>query len=386
MQRPLVLLYALCALFTWARAETPRVGAVLSLSGADEHTGNAQAAALELAARDLAARGLRLELRVLDDRSDPQRAAEHAAALLAEGAHALVCCSSPEVADAVRAAFDADAPPTFALSHPRGAGAPTRGFFSLEPGSAYELAELARHLAAQARVALLAPYSPAGDTAEAVLRARLGERLVGSERYPVASGDPLTPEALLAITRLPDAVVVWGERAGEALTALAARGYTGPVYLEARALEGLSALQRARLEGAALEARAVVSPFVLGFALAAEHPSAAQSARYRRASALSGGESSLAGAYAWDALQLLGGAFEQAYAYGLTSGAARGEDQRARLRAALREVLFGLEPVAGSSAVLQPSAQRLGVAVSGALVAARWQGGAWRPLGAPTAP
>jgi ABC-type branched-subunit amino acid transport system substrate-binding protein len=398
----LILLCALYGLFpAWARAQDLVVGAVLSLSGPDARAGSAQAAALDLAARDLAARGLNLKLRVLDDRSNPHRAAESATTLTAEGAHALVCCSSTAVADAVRAALEGtDAPPTFALSHPSDARAPTSWFFSLEPGSAHELAQLAQHLLSRPRVALLAPHSPAGDTAEAVLRARLGERFVGSERYPPSSSDPLTPEALLAITRLPNAVVVWGERAGEALAALSARGYTGPVYLEAKALGGLSAFERARLRGGAgPEARAVVSPFELGFALTPEHPSAAQSARYRRASARSGGDSSLSGAYAWDALQLLGAALEQAYAYGLLArdapdGAAPGDaaaDRAAtphvvRLRALLREVLLGLEPLPGASAVLHPSAHRVGVAVSDALVAARWQAGAWRPLDDATRP
>lgn len=391
------------------QAQTLRLGAVLPLSGEAARAGLEQAAALELAVRELGARGVRLELQLLDDRGDPTTAAAHAAQLADAGVHALVCCWNPPTADAVQGALYGSIdrasggapPPTLSLSHPTdtrvGEGADT-WLFSVAPTPAQVLARLAQEVGGAAQTAsLMAPYGPSGDTAEAVLRARLGERLLGSERYAPASSEPLTPEALLAITRLPDVVVVWGERGEEAVAALGARGYTGPLYAEAATLMGLSTLGRSRLFrtlGAGERVRAVVSPFDLGFALPAAHPSAAPGARYRRAAALAGSSSSLAGAYAWDAGLLLGAALEQALAYGLLetqppqaeAPEAETPEDVQRLRGGLRDVLVGQGPMAGASAVLDAREGTSSAVLSGSLEVAVWQDGVWRPLGGPRGP
>lgn len=388
------------ALSSAASAQNLRLGTVLSLSGETAHTGLEQLAALELATRDLERRGVRLELQVRDDRSEPQRAAAHAAALAESGVHALVCCSGPRTAAAVQSA---GLPlPTLLLSPPAplsadgtggaergaessvGAGA-NRWVFSLMPSAAQQLARVAQEVRAGTQsAALMAPSTAAGDTAAAVLGSRLGEQFVGEARYPGGAerSEPLTPEALWVATREPGVVVVWGERAADAVYALAARGYTGTLYLESDTLKSLNALGRARLgrTGTGINrgrVQSVISPFELGTLLPSTHPSASAGAGYRRVAALSGGRSSLAGAYAWDAAQLFGAALEQTLAYGLSLGS--NASTAPADRQGLRDGLLGLEPSAGASGVLDLQSGAPSAVDAASLVVGVWRQGALRP-------
>jgi len=354
------VLLLLVVSLSFGRAQTLQLGAVLPLTGGYAEVGRAQREALELAKGEFTGRGVGLELHLLDSRSDPARAGAQAAELAAAGVHALVCCATPEAAEAVRPVA-ARGVPTLALTD-----APSQDdwLFSLVPGDGARLRATVSNAGAWGRLGLMAPDTELGDAARRALRVP-----IGAARYP-ADARVLTPEALWVATREPDAVLVWGENAVTAVHALRERGFTGEVVIDAAQLGALGPLSRAKLSGSL----ALVSPALLGYTLPEGHPSAEAVTRYLRSAALAdASDPTPEGAYAWDAAGLLLRALEQALAYGLLL------DDPATVRGALHETLIGLPPVAGASGVFDFRDGAQGDAQAASWVLARFEGGRFVP-------
>lgn len=346
-----------------------KLGALLPLSGSQARAGAVQLTALRASVKALERAGISLELSVRDSKGEPTEVRIGAAALVAEGVHALVCCQTPaEVREVARIAAEL---PVLTLTP---APAPRAEVFALVADEGAELARLQLEPALQP-LALMAPAGPFGDAAE-----RVAGALAGVSRYPSGvhrQPPPLTPEALWVITREPGGVVVWDERERtlRAARALAARGYSGPLVVRRALWETLSATERARLRGA----RSVVSPAVLGYTLPDAHPSKEMVAQLRRAlltvpASSLGARTLETGAGAWDAALLLGRAAEQLLVYG--PDLSRTE----AVRSALRDALLGLGPVVGAGGSYDFAAEGASGPLPGSLVVAEWRSGRFRPL------
>lgn len=353
------------------QAQALRLGAVLPLSGASARSGEVLVAALQSSVEALRDSGVTLELTLLDSRSDPEQAAAQTEMLLEGGAHALVCCTTPEEAARVTPLAAAAGLPLLTLTPGTATADDRYWLFSLAAGERAQLARLVLETPLHP-FALMAPAGKRGDlAAELLQRAR-----VGAARYPQGR-TPLTPEALWVATREPGSVVVWDEGEGTvtAAEALTARGYGGALVVRGAVWEQLGALERAKLTGA----KSVLSPAVLGYTLSDAHPSKEAVSRFRRAlvtvpeSALT--EAALAaGASVWDAALLVGLAAEQVLTYGLELG------KTETVRGALRDALVGLGSVTGAGGSYDFDEGGESGLQPGSLVLAEWRSGRFRPL------
>lgn len=350
-------------------ATTLHLGVVLPLSGAQARRGAAQLTALRASARVLQRSGVPITLNVQDSQGEPAAVRARAAALVAGGVHALVCCQTSAEVELV--AELASELPILALA-PAAAGG--GGVFTLVADERAELTRLQLEPSLRP-LALMAPVGSLGDAAEGAVGAQ-----AGVARYPLEANRepaPLTPEALWVITREPGSVIVWDEREGtlRAARALAARGYGGPLVVRRALWDTLSATERALLGGA----RSALSPAVLGYTLPDAHPSKQPVARLRRA-LLTVPASSLdartleGAASAWDATLLFGHAAEQLLVYGP-------EPSRTEAaRAALRDALLGLGPVVGAGGSYDFVAGDAYGPLPASLIIAEWRSGRFRPL------
>lgn len=270
--RSLLWLVAVLAslLATSAAAQTAgevTVGVIASRTGASAGPGVTQwLLAADLAA-DLRAQGgifgvnVRLELR--DDVSNPTTARRHAEELIAQGALAIVCCTTPVATGQVAELAEAAGVPLLAPTVLPGAEPAAYWAFSLAPDDTDAVAAIVADAYRENRpsLALLALEGAIGDAAEADLAAHLavvGARLGRVERYAPGVRE-LRPEALLLATSQPGGIVVWGlyDDLLVAVDALQRRGYEGNVYIRSALLApGSNPLPWSRLLGA----RVAVAP------------------------------------------------------------------------------------------------------------------------------
>ncbi len=354
-----------------------KVGAILTMSGAEASVGAAQRVALEASVAALRQDGITLELTLTDARSVDEAEAGVvglARDLVASGIHALICCNtSAEAAQLAPVAAAAGVPLLTLAPPPEPPGGATWVFsVAAHDGAALEylLLEPALH-----PVGLMAPVGQAGDYAAALLEPALLEPVEsGAARYPEDPAAPLTPEALLLATQGPVSVVIWDGGAGtvRAAEALAARGYEGDVIVRRDVWEELGALGRAGLTGA----KSVVSPALLGYTLADSHASKGATSSFRRALVELPGaptaEMLELGARAWDAALLLGLATEQVLTYL--------DADPDTLRSALRDALVGLGPTDGAGGRYDFSEGSPNGLEPRSLVLAVWRGGQFRPI------
>lgn len=265
------------------------IGVIASATGTFADVGRPQAHAAERTGAALAVRGvfgtpLRIEVR--DDGGDPRRAEALAEELADAGAVAVVCCTTPAATARVAAALDRRMTPHLAVAETDLSG--RFWSFALVPDDRARLTAIAVDAAGLGKVglALMTLATPVGDAALAALERALadaGRSLAGEARYP-ADALILTPEALWVATREPGAVIVWGLAPDLpiALDGLRRRGYAGPVYARAAALQswlwgrlapGGPAVVAA--DDAWLGLRTPVSPAALAGALPAAHAHAA---------------------------------------------------------------------------------------------------------------
>lgn len=363
-----------CSLPTRAEAQFPTLtlGAILPLTGSDSDLGRVQERALQAALDPIRARGLGLELHLVDSRSLPSESATGAEALIDMGVHALICCSSEAEARAILPLVAKTGIPLLSLSAFDAGHGDTYWAFSLAPSEAATLEHIALEPDLQPTF-LMAPVSGTGDLAARMLGSR-----AGTVRYPPGR-TPLTPEALWAITRTPASIVVWDDARGtlEAARALVARGYGSDLIVSAAVWRDLDALGRASLTGT----KSVLSPAALGYTLADGHPSKASVATFRRAliglpnSFLT--EAALSqGAAAWDAVFLLANAAEQIFVY---DPAITEEKSVAAFRQSLRDALLGLGPQNGAGGTYDFSEGQQRGPLASSLILGTWRGGSFRP-------
>jgi ABC-type branched-subunit amino acid transport system substrate-binding protein len=380
MHRRLLLAVVLTAFAGLALAQPAAwtVGVIVSRIGPATATGVLQAHAAERFAASVATTGVfgtPLRVDVRDDAGDPARAVALAAELVADGAAAIVCCTTATATQQVAAELEASGTPLLALTAVDLEG--TTWTFALAADDRTRLTAVAVDAAGEGKtsLALMTLATPFGDAATAAFERALadaGRTLAGEARYPADAG-VLTPEALWIATRQPGAVVVWGLPLDlpRALDALRARGYDGHVYARPEALPAWL-LERARLGGGAPRGdgdawtgvRVPLAPAALADRLPADHPHHdAVAAFVGRALAGDPNAASPADravlAQVDDALVWLRAGMEQVAALGL-------DDGPSVRRQALRDALIGLPTqTLAAGAYAATDADRR---------AARWQG------------
>lgn len=180
--------------------------------------------------------GTPVRVLVADDGGSPEGAAQAARAQIADGALALVCCTTPAASWAVAAVAEAEGA-LLLTPTPLPQTLPNAYWtFSLAPSDTDVLAAIVAEAYKRGRtsLALLAPDLPLADSASESLEALgrlVGIQLAADVRYAAGQAD-LRPEALLAASSRPGGVVVWGftEDLERASSALERRGYEGDVY------------------------------------------------------------------------------------------------------------------------------------------------------------
>lgn len=342
-----------------------RVGVITSSSGGAAAVGASQALAAEAWAdateRGGGIYGVPVLVDVRDDGGLPARALAEAQALIAGGAHALVCCTTATATRAVAQLAEREGILLIAPSDPqqtRFEGANNSYWtFSLWPSESDAMAGAVAAASAAGRgsLALFTLDNEFGDQASETLQALLGYagmRLAAEQRYSPNERE-LRPEALLLASHQPGGVVVWGMPADTAVAvgALRARGYEGPVYARAALLAPAAATTGlAALSGVTL----AVPPAVLaGGTTAAALPSgyactAAVEMISERLAQQFGGVTRLdAAAGVLDALDIIAAGVEQLLVLQLPPTTAE-----AVLRQALRDAVVGLSERCGASGLI----------------------------------
>lgn len=372
---PSVLLVIL--LFGHAVAQTApwHVGVIVSRTGPFARTGALQAVAAERFGRSIDERGVfgaPLHVDVRDDRGDPTRTAELARELAAEGAVAVICCTTAAATERVAPILEAAGTPLLALAEV----ALDDAFwgFGLVPTDRARITAIAVDAAAEGKVSLglMTLSTSFGDAAaESFARALedAGREVAGEARYP-ADATVLTPEALWIATRQPGAVTVWGltRDLPVALDGLRRRGFDGIVYARAEALPADAASRLGHATSPRDDVwrglRAAVSPATLAPYLPPEHPHAAAVLAFV-GRALAGDPTAVDAldrttlARVDDALVWLLEALEQVAALGLN------DDPTVR-RQAVRDALVGAAPAPLAAGLYDASEDRP--------QAARWDG------------
>lgn len=313
-----------------------------------------------------------------DDRGSPERAAELALELLTEqDVHALVCCRDSRTAAAVAEAVAAEHVPVLSLA---GAG-------SLEAGSTVLALEAdvlgsMRALTSAARqhdggISLLTTDDATGEAAEQAFRDGALEAGLPVLRVVQfrAGASPLTPEALLAATSQAAVIVVWADEADtqEAVRALAARGWDGPVLVRHEWAASLTT------RAGPLQLGTVVPPALLSGTTSAPEANRPALTAWRSAAGavLSGERAGLGSARLYDALSLLLAAHEQAFVY-----SAGRELNTGQLRSALYDGLAGAGTIPSAAGTYRLSPRSWSLALPEGLLPATVRGGRFIP-GAP---
>ena len=186
-----------------------------------------------------------------------------------------------------------------------------------------------------------------GDEVEDALAQLLspdsGVLLVAERRYP-PNAMVLTPEALWVATRLPDTVIAWGLPGDSkvAYEGLRDRGFTEAVVLSPGLLEAGARTDLEALEGSLFP----VAP-MRASGLPTSHPLHEAVTTFERnmVTRYGPGRTPVAGAYAYDAFNLLRAAAEQSYTYGVPT------DDLSTFRGVLRDAFVGMGTHRGATAV-----------------------------------
>ena len=339
-------------------AEDPIVvGVITSRSGGASAAGSSQALAATAWASRLRAAGgvfgVPVELRLADDQSVPRRARDEAEALVADGAHVLVCCTtaaaSYEVASVAETAGVALLAPTALVGFGAPAAAPYWAF-GLAPSETDALAAVIAdaHRAGVSAIALMTLDNAFGASTLEAARALAevaGMRVAAEVTYAPGTVE-LRPEALWVATRQPGAVIVWGlaDDLEVAVSALRRRGYEGAIYGRSALL--LPGVERPSL-GSLAEVRFAVPPALVSASLPSGADCGAETAAAAAMlAAVPAGLADLASsAPVLDALDLVRAAAEQVIALNLP------DVSLAAMRQALRDALVALPERCGANGI-----------------------------------
>lgn len=305
-------------------------------------------------------------LTLIDDAGEAPTAVRQARDLIATGALALACCSTPEATVAVAFVLEREAPllPLLAL-HPLPPSAHRAHFtLSLDDAVVFKAIAVDATTQAKASLALLSVDNAWGASAlaafeEALARAQRG--FAGEARYAPGTA-VMTPEALWVATRDAGAIVHWGEdgELARAVDALRRRGFEGLVYARPTTL---SSEERNRLilagphlfdpRDLSLGLRSVATPIEVAHLLPAGHAhraaldALADAVGAPRWGALSAQERFRV-ALLDDAAIFLRRALEVVGALGV-------DEEASTLRSALRDALVTLAPLPLSSGTFDAS-------------------------------
>jgi branched-chain amino acid transport system substrate-binding protein len=280
------LLLLILAFVGLAEAESWRIGAILSQSGADATVGFSEAAAARTAAATLGSGGIygdtwRLDLR--DDASDPQLALMAAESLIDAGALAIICCTGVRATESVAALLEARGVVMLALHPIERPESYARFTVVADDHTRLTAVAVDGTVQGKASLAMMTLDDAFGDASLAAFERALRDAqraFAGVARYP-AETDVLTPEALWIATRGAGAVVVWGEARDLplAIDALRRRGYLGLIYVRPAALPdalgqrlALSAAHRYDPNDQWAGIRSILPPVLLAEQLPNGHP------------------------------------------------------------------------------------------------------------------
>lgn len=353
---------------SFAVAQSIRVGVVVDRTGPG--ASSAVDAVLDAFETRLASAGgvfgMEFDVIVRDGRSDPSRVrAELLDLVRVEGVHALVCCASATSARVAEEVAAEHGVLTLVLDAAPGSGG--GWLFGLGPDERTELRAMVSHAYAEGKhaLALMTLDNAFGDRAAEALEEELGVagmELLVTERYPPDVA-VLTPQALWVATRQPGAVIVWGlsQDTEVAVDALRRRGYEGPIYARGTVLGDPSAGMGA---GEFRNVRFPVAPIRVDDAAAGA--TGALEAAVALADYLRGlyglTDVSAVAARAYDGLDLLRDAAEQAALYGVSP------DDVPGYRVALRDAAIALPEWFGAGGTYELEDRGGSAAVPGGLV------------------
>jgi branched-chain amino acid transport system substrate-binding protein len=354
--------FALCALIlasAGAKAETIKVGVILSTTGPAASLGIPEKKTFELAP---ASDGkIKLGFIFLDDASDPTTARRDAERLVDDDkVDVIVGPSLTTTSLAVIAVAAQSATPMISLASAARIIEPMdaeRHWVFKIPYSDYQLAHvIVRHMRRNGvkTVGFIGFDDAYGDSwfkefsAEAETA---GLKLVANERYN-ARDTSVTAQALKILAAQPDAVLIAGSGTPAALPELTLKenGYGGRIYQTA----GVINRDFLRVGGKALEGTLLPGgPLIVSNQLSDDHPSKAPAEKYRRAYEGANGPGTLTtfGGNAWDATLLILDAGSRAVA----KAGAPGTPQ---FRAALRDAIETTEGLKTSLGIIRMSATK----------------------------
>ena len=330
------------------QTQTIRVGVVVSQTGSARLSGQAQASAVEVLAAQERGGTLDFEVLIRDDGSSPVTAAQQVQALVeTEQVHAVVCCTTVAATEGIAAYVERSQVLTLSLS---GVASPNFWLFTVKPDTQRLLKSiiLNRTRAGETRFGLMTLDNALGDEAEGALAQLLGPnsgvQLVAERRYP-PNAMVLTPEALWVATRLPDTVIVWGLSGDSkvAFEGLRARGFEKEVVLNPGLLEAAARTTLEAFDGSFFP----VAPVRVARSLPNSHPLHEAVTTFERdmATRYGPGRTPVAGAYAYDAFNLVRAAAEQSYTYGVAT------DDLTTFRGVLRDAFVGMGAKTGATAL-----------------------------------
>lgn len=271
-----------------------KVGVIASRTGAQSGNGEAQWLLATAWEADLQLNGgvfgAPLALTLLDDGSSPETARRHAEDLVADGALAIVCCTTPVASRSVAQVAEEAGVLLLSPTELPSASTDQNWSFSLYPDDTDVIAAVVADAYRENRhsLALMALDGHLGDKGEADLSDHLqllGREVRHVERYPAGVSE-LRPEALMVAASQPGGVVIWGlaDDLMVATDALKRRGYEGKIYARTALLApGAARLPWSRVLGVrfAVPPAAVVPPAAraTGFPPSTREHSAPQTGR-----------------------------------------------------------------------------------------------------------
>ncbi len=383
MRRLLVILMALLLGLTWA--QTIRIGAVASATGSAAALGEPEANTFRMLQDQLNAAGgiagMPVEIIFYDDATDNQQAVTNVRRLIEEDeVHAVICCTITANSLAIIDAVQGAEVPNISMAASASIIEPVveRAWVFKTPqtdrlmiGGIIEDMQ-ALGLGSLAFLGLDDAYGEGGLT-------ELQRRLDGTdielttvERYGRTDTN-VTAQVLRAVSGNPEAVLVWGVVADTELVvrSLRERGYQGQIYVS-HGVGNPTFLQQVGEAGEGV--RLPIGPLLVVDDLEDDNPIKAVDLAYQAdyEAVYGEGTASTFGGHAWDAVQGLKLAIEQAAADGTDFS------DVAASRQAIREALETMPAFTGVGGVFDWTAEdHLGLDER-ALVIAVIEGGAWR--------
>ena len=346
-----LLLWLVALLLPFSQAQTDqqtiRIGVVVSQTGAARQSGQAQVSAVKVLAAKNRSGILNFEVLVRDDGSSAVTAAQQVQELVeTDEVHAVICCTTAAATEGIADYVERSRVLTLSLSE---VASPNFWLFTVKPDTQRLLKSviLNRARAGETRFSLMTLDNSLGDevvgAVEQLLSPDSGVLLVAERRYP-PNVSVLTPEALWVATRLPDTVIAWGLPGDSkvAYEGLRDRGFEKEVVLNPGLLEPGARTNLEALSGSLFP----VAPAQVASSLPMSHSLYETVTTFERdmATRYGPGRTPVAGAYAYDAFNLIKAAVEQSYTYGVPT------DDLTTFRGVLRDAFVGMGLRAGATA------------------------------------